>query len=360
MSIADDIRSAAASLSEPAEAPAEPTVEATDATPAEPTVAETPAPEPVKAETPAETMARVRDDKGRFAPKTTTPAPKAAESTQTQPPAAAAPTPTEAPKPAETTPSVKAPQSWKPAAREKFAALPPEVQEEVVRVDREVRQVMQTSAEARRQAEQFNALVTPYRALMTDEPLKVVANLLQTAAALRTAPPQHKAQLVASIVKEYGVDIDALDAALVGAPQPATQPQQPNPAQFRDPRIDQMIQSVQAKRQQEMQRELEEFSQKAEFFEDVRETMATLVSGGIATTLKDAYDKACLLKPDVSAVLKQREEAAAAKAKLASTQRAREAGSLSIRSQPAATPPTPHKGGSIMDDLMAAKDRLSQ
>lgn len=96
-----------------------------------------------------------RDDKGRFAPKAKDAAPE--QKSLAAPPQApsTAPAATDAapPSPAQPSPAaadLRAPSSWKPAAREKWAALPPEIQQEVVRVDREIRQTMQETAAVRR------------------------------------------------------------------------------------------------------------------------------------------------------------------------------------------------------------------
>ena len=279
-------------------------------------------------------------------------------------PPAAAP---EAPKPAP--PAVKPPQSWRPEVREKFAALPPEVQAEVVRREREVTTAMQEAAEARKVAETFSRVVEPYRALMTDAPDKVVGNLLQTAAALRTGTPQMKAQMLASIIHANAVPIDLLDAALSGqAPQQQAQPQAPafNPNDLLQQAEQRVFQRLQQQAQQSVQAkaraEAEAFinSGKAEFIEDVRPIMANLLAAagqsGIALSLEDAYNQACMLNPDVSRVLKQREQAQQANASQASTQRARNA-AASVRSSPAAPPAT--KPADLRSTILANWDAQS-
>jgi hypothetical protein len=308
-----------------------------------------------------------RDEKGRFAPKAAqTEAPKPGGESATPAPKEAAPVATPAPQvgqPSQTpAPEAKAPQSWKPAAREHFARLPPEVQAEVVRRERETATVLQEAASARKLEAEFRQTVAPYEAMIRaegGEPLKAVASLLQTAAALRTAPPHHKAQLVASLVKTFGVPVEALDAALVGEA-----PQQGQAApEYRDPRVDQLfaqMQQAQHHRQQSLvqrsQQELETFAAGREFVDDVREEMADLLEvaakRGVALSLEDAYNRAVQLNPDISAVLKQREAAKAATNAQASTQRARAATS-SVKSQPAGAPHAPQSRG-LRDDLEAA------
>lgn len=263
-------------------------------------------------------------------------------------------------KPAEpATPALKAPQSWKPLAREKWASLPPEVQAEAVRIDGEVRRVMQEAAPARKLATEFQATVQPYLGMIQAEgstPMQAVSNLLQTAVALRTAPPAHKAQLVAGLIKSFGVPVEALDAALAGEAMPQGQ-QQP----YRDPRVDQMMQMFESAKQErqvvaqrQVQTELQTFAKEHEFYEDLREEMADMVDlsarRGVALSLEDAYNKALKLHPDLSEVLKQREAAKAASTAQAATARSK-AASSSVKSAPAVS-----SGGADAKDLRAVLD----
>ncbi|AAK94382.1 hypothetical protein Mx8p47 [Myxococcus phage Mx8] len=263
-------------------------------------------------------------------------------------------------------PEVRAPQSWRPEVREQWAKLPPEVQKEVTRREREVQTVLSEAAQHRKTAQSFEQVVSPYMGMIQAEgqdPVKAVAGLLQTAAALRTAPPAHKAQLVAQIVHGYGVPLEMLDAALAGQAPPAAeaQPQHFDPNQLlqqAEQRVMQRFaQQAQQGRMTEAQRSVEAFvsSGKAEFFDDVREDMQMLLQGaarrGVAMSLEDAYNRAVKMHPEVSKVLQQREQAAQANAAQASTQRARAAAS-SVKTAPA--PTVAPKDTSVRGSLEAA------
>lgn len=326
------------------------------------------------------TNAPVKDPKtGKFLPRGTAPTPATTQKPVVTPlgaPAQAAgapeaPTPTEPQKP--TVPAAKAPQSWRPEVREKWAALPPEVQAEVARIDREVRQTMQTAAEARKGWDSFREVVGPYEALIRaegGEPLKAVGSLLQTAAALRTAPPAMKAKLVANIIQQYGVPVDVLDAALSGqapaAPTPGAAPQL-DPEALLQQAEQRVFQRIQGQQQQVLtqraQAEAAAFINggEAEFIDEesggvrIRDLMANFLDAagrsGVRLTLKDAYERACSLHPEVSKVLEQRKAAQTATATQAATQRARDAAS-SVRSRPAAPP-----AASESDDLRSLLER---
>lgn len=323
-------------------------------------------PEPHQVEAEAETpeaaaegqQERPRDATGKFATKpqqAATVAPKTPEAGKK--PAAAPAQKTEPTAPA--APELKPPQHWKAAAREEWNKLPRVVQEEALRVQGEVKRVLQDSAQARTFTANFEKVLTPYRAIISGEPLQVVENLLQTAATLQTAPPQQKAQLVAQIIKNFSVDIPMLDAMLSGQqPEPSAQrPQQQaqRPEQFRDPRVDEMLARQQQERLSAAQREVQAFEQEAEFLDEpwpgrarrdgtpvtVRDLMANLIDSyskdGIDLPLKEAYAQVVQQHPEISKVLRQREEARAAATAQATTQRTRVASS-SIQSRPAVRP----------------------
>lgn len=371
--MSDSLRDAVSAAFEQAESSATPASE-----PAETTAAPPAASEPVATEAKAEasevapSAGAKRDEKGRFAP-------AAAKASTTQPATAteqpAAPTARKdaaegGPPPVATQPT-RPPSSWKPQYRERWEALPPDIQQEVLRVDKEIVSTMAQAAAARRFQEQFQQTIAPFESHIRAEgsdPIRMVGNLLQTAVALRTAPPAHRAQLVAQIVKSYGVPIDALDAALVGE-QPAGG-QSPNidprsiAEQVRREVLSGLTQRAQQANAARAQQEAAAFEQDPanEFLEDVRQDMADLleVAGrqGRALSLKDAYDRACRLNDNVRAVLEQRAAAKTAANAQASTQRAKAAGS-SVKSQPAGMA-APKELNSIRDYVEAAWDAGSQ
>jgi hypothetical protein len=296
-------------------------------------------------ETEAQREERVRDEKGRFAKKVETPAgtPEVEAQPEKVPEVAAAP-----PVPVvEPPPPIKPPQAWKPTLREQFATLPPDIQQEVLRREKDITTALQESSDARQAAQKFRELTTPYEHMFRAEGVdahRAIQNLLQTTAALSSGAPHTRAQIVANIVRTYlpgREGLELLDQVLSG--QPMTQSVASYTPQ-RDPRVDDLLAQVEAAKaqqaqtlQQKAKAAMEEVSG-LEFFEDVREDMADLLDlaakRGIAKTPKQAYDQAVSLHPEVSKVLKQREAARAAVTPTVATQRARAAAS-SVRSTPA-------------------------
>jgi hypothetical protein len=237
---------------------------------------------------------------------------------------------------------LKAPASWKPQAREKWATVDADVKAEIHRREHEHQHTMQQAAGARQFVDAFERVVRPYEMFIRAEnstPLDAVDNLMRMAATMRTGSPSQKVDVVANIISQWGVDLQMLDSAMAahlqGHPAPHSgQQQQP----MRDPRVDQMLAQQASERQQATQyqaaqqaAEINAFAadQKNEFFSDVREVMADLMQmaaqRGQVMTMPDAYAKACQLDENVSKILTQRANARNAGANTQAALRAKRA-----------------------------------
>lgn len=334
------------------------------------TPAETPEPSPEPTETPDEAPAgeteaarveRERDEKGRFKRTAAGPTgavePPAGEQPAEVAPAPPAGTPVvpEA-KPAE--PVERAPQSWKPLAREHWGKLPPEVRQEVQRREQDHNRLLQETATARRTHESFQEAIRPFEAMIRAEagdPMRGIQNLLGFAYSLRTGSPQQKASLIAGAIQSYGVDIETLASALDGKVAP--QAQQP----MYDPRVDQIYQTMQRAEQARQQyaveaarTQIEEAASQFEFFEDLRpdiaDYMALKSNQGQKITLKQAYERVLALSEDHQKIIRQREAAKNAASATAQTQRAKAAAS-SLKGSHTVTPPRSRENTSLREDL---------
>ena len=117
--------------------------------------------------------------------------------------------------------------------------------------------------------------------------------------ALRYSTPQEKRQYFARLAQSYGVNLNEMGNDL--------------PQQAVDPTIYALqneLNNVRGevmgwKQQQEQQQnqallgEINNFSQKAEHFEEARPAMIQLLQSGMATDLDDAYEKAIRLSPEL-------------------------------------------------------------
>jgi hypothetical protein len=137
------------------------------------------------------------------------------------------------------------------------------------------------------------------------------------------------------------VPVEALAAALDGQPAPREQ----SAAEYRDPRVDQLMAQLQRNQQsqqqavsQRAQSDVAAFAAKAEFLTDVQDEVADIIElsakRGREMTLEQAYERATKMHPEISKVLSQREAAKTAATAQATAQKTR-AASSSVRSQPA-------------------------
>jgi hypothetical protein len=228
--------------------------------------------------------------------------------------------------------SVKAPQSWRPEIREQWGKIPGEVQQEILRREQQVSRALSDASRYVSHYNQFNELCAPYASMIAMDggnPLNTFKEYLRTAATLRLGAPREKATAIANAVMQFGIDVQELDTALSGMVngqpgQPGQQPRGQPQQQFRDPRLDQLLGQLEQHRQtrnqeieQAQQAEIDNFTSdpKNEFFDDVRGTVANILevyaNQGMRCSLKEAYDKACLLDPRISQVIAARRQAAA-------------------------------------------------
>ena len=222
--------------------------------------------------------------------------------------------------------SIKAPVGWGPKEREDWSKIPRHLQEKVMSREKELGTMMQTTADARRTHKEFGDLAQQYGSalsgVMGDTPMETTRNLFSTVANLRMGSPIQKAQIVADLISNFGVDINTLDSAIVGA---APAPEQQQNSQFEQqlnarmaPFEEMMGQQNAFQQQQANQRqeaannEVQSFSQANEFLGDVRNDMADLIemagARGQGMTMQQAYDKACAINPQISSVIQERKQ----------------------------------------------------
>jgi len=289
-----------------------------------------------------------RDETGKFAPKEE--APKGISPKQV--PIGGRP-PEQTTIPTVTAPVTKAPQSWKPIAREEWAKVPPAAQQEILRLELDTKRALERAALAEKGHAALESLTRPYEAVIRqtgmDAP-KYVESLLQTAYRLNTADPRSRAAQLADLVIQFQVTPQDLDAALVARYNGQPPQQQTQQGPYRDPRVDELLSTIRTAQQQreealatEAGTIRDEFAQSHEFLEDVREEMADIIdlwakrgkSEVSSDDLERAYNIACQNNPDVAPIMEQRRAAQEAQKAMASTARSRAAAS-SVSSEPSA------------------------
>jgi hypothetical protein len=285
-------------------------------------------------------------------------------------------TPVVEPKP-DAPPRFKAPSSWKPEVREEFAKLPPGVQAEIARRETEITRGMQSAAQYRAAVEQLQSVVQPYlgniQAANGGDVVGAIKLYLQTDHTLRHGTTAERAALMADIIKNYGVNIEALDAALAGQPR-ADGPEELIARKLRAEMQRELqpvmgffnqLQESRARREGalrgEVQEEVEQFAQDpaAPHFEELREEMADLMEvaarRGLTMTLKQAYDRAIALHPKLAEEAGKRAEQERANAAAEAAAKAKRAAvSLPSGGAPQGSPPGESAANTLRADLEAA------
>jgi hypothetical protein len=244
----------------------------------------------------------------------------------------------------------KPPSSWKPIGKSKWAELPMEAKHEVVRRERQINQTLEEVATARGFHEKYEKALTPFRAHIqsrgvTDD-VEMVKALVGVDYQLTNSPPATKAALMAKLIKDYGVDIAALDSALAG--EPMGDPVASRVEQLLQQRLAPLQQFLQTQEQQrtlsekvasdKTQQTIESMSEdivKYPHFDDVREDMADLIEmsakRGVYLTLDQAYSRAVAINPETSQLVSaQSQQELAQKQAAAANAKAQKALSASV------------------------------
>ena len=263
---------------------------------------------------------------------------------------------------------LKAPAQWKPAIREKWAGLPREVQEEVLRREGDSLRLIGSVGQKIRQADEFNQHLAPFMERLNAHgasPTEFMGDVFGTIKTLAGGSVQERAEVVANIIQSYGVDLKTLDGVLTHRlSSPPTDPRVLE-AQRRVAIAEGQLRQQDVYRQQYTEKTvantLQQFAsdEKNEFFSDVRELMADLVESGRANSLDEAYSSAIWANPDTRKILLQREAESRAIAKNTRATHARRA-SLSVGGAPRnAGATTAGQNMSLRDTIAAAFDEQS-
>ncbi|MBY3445517.1 hypothetical protein [Rhizobium laguerreae] len=241
---------------------------------------------------------RQRDEHGRFAPREAdkgTPAaaavPKSVDAPAAANAATAAPqTPAVAPEqqPAATTHRV--PPGWSAEAKAQFGTLPPEVQAAVAKREQEVDNGFRVLQDYKG-LEEFTPIVRQAGTTHAD----VMRKAIDWEQSLIRDP----INTVIHVARMAGVNLQALvagqqDQMLQRRPQQAQQQPTPQPVN-----VEATVEQVLRKRDTETQVNAFISDPANVHAEAVLDDMIALISAGRASSLKDAYDAACWMRPDI-------------------------------------------------------------
>jgi hypothetical protein len=243
----------------------------------------------------------------------------------------------------------RAPQSWKKEAKGEWAALPLHVRQEIHKREADITRTLNQTAPDRQLAEQFKQTVQPFMARIQANgvnPLQAVEGLFKADLMLATASKGERAKYMADLIKQYDVDIEALDNALVGAAQPQSQ-QSPDIAALVQQQLQQALAPILQREQQTRQQAQQQVEQTVEqmalnpdypYFDDVREDMADVIEinakRGVAISLEEAYSRAVRMNPETVGLMERQSTMQTAEQRHLQAQRAKVAAS-SVTGAPA-------------------------
>lgn len=209
-----------------------------------------------------------------------------------------------------------APEKAPAAIREHWADMPEPARQAWQDREAQFEERLQRGAMEANLGRSMMDAVAPFQESLRMEansPQEAFAQYGQFSMTMRTGTPSQKAGELARLFHHYGVDIHELDNAIADqASNPAST--QGSTAPVNDPRVDDMLARENARNMREINNEIKEFAKTAEFLDDVQEDMQMLFEmaahRGEQLSLQDAYDKACRMNAQVSAILAGRRIAA--------------------------------------------------
>lgn len=255
---------------------------------------------------------RLRDEKGRFAPKDSA----LAQAIQT-PPADSQAAPVQATEPR------KPPSSWKKDYWEAYQKLDPQLAEYINQREQQFASGVSTYREEALKAKELNDALAPFMpefAAHGVQPSQWIRNMGTAHQTLLRGSPEQKLQAFQKLAQDYGVPLHSIQSGQIDPVMQYVSPLQEQVLQLRG-QLTNWQQQQEQQQQKTMLEEIEAFKVDAPHFEEVRETMAGLLQAGLAPDLKSAYDKAIRMNDEIwqaeqqrrsQEAEKQRREAAAA------------------------------------------------
>jgi hypothetical protein len=252
--------------------------------------------------------------------------------------------------------AIRAPASWSPAAKATFDKLPPEVQQAVAKREQEIDHGLRRKSEEVKRYEPLEQLIAPRRAVWAAQGMDE-ASAIKTLLAAQDLLERDPKQGLEFLARSYGINWNSAQ------PQQG-QAQQPQPAPDSHPEIAALKQQLQVLQSQVQTAQTAPIVSQIEafqndpanlYFENVRDDMAVLLNNGKASDLKEAYEMACWMRPDIRPFL-QTTQAPAAPVQDKATQ-ARKA-AVSVTGSPGQSR-IPKSNGTIEDDIRAAFEEVA-
>lgn len=252
------------------------------------------------------TEGRARDEMGRFAAKEESPVVKENSEEISEPSF-----------PVEERKSIPRPSSWKKDYEQDWETLPEKIREYINEREGQYAKGVSTYKSQWDSAQPIYEAIQPFMPDLQQHnisPVTWIQNLGNAHKVLALGTPEQKLEMFSRLATDYGVPLGALNG---GSYDPQFS-QLANELSTVKNQWQSFQEQQQRMEQQAVVQEIEQFKSNAPFFDEVRPTMAQLLQSGVATDLKDAYDKAIRLNDEVF----QRQQSERLKAQEAERQKA--------------------------------------
>lgn len=281
-----------------------------------------------------ETPERVRDEAGRFAPKTEVKKEEVAPEVKAEPVE-------EKPEPLWKRP----PASWKKDYHEPWNTVDDRVKEYVWTREEQMRKGVEPLLTKAQIADEMQEALAPYMTTIQGlglKPSQAIGALAQADHILRTSAPEQKVQYLMQLAQQYGINLNGAQQSA-----PAVDPNfyaLQNELNSVRGEVLSWKQQQEAAQNQALLGEINSFAQTKEHFEEARPTMIKLLQSGMAETLDEAYEQAIRLDPGLFQAVNQAQQAAEAAKRSAELNRAAKnarAAAVSVRSSTPGTNTAP-------------------
>ncbi len=266
-----------------------------------------------------------------------------------------------------------APQGWSNAEKALWSQIPEAARAAIARREADMHREITRHDDERTLAKQFMSIASENREVLDRtgvHPLRVFQDFMGIMKTLQSNDTQAKFNLLRDVAQRNGLDMRSIVGLPPGADSnPSTAPAsgsapippelQQMSREWQEFRTQQARESAERaeKAQAETLNEIMAFRSKpeAQFFDVVKDQMVALLTMGQASTLEDAYEQACWMRPDIRDIrLSEKTAEQAAAAKRQSQAKAARMKGVSVRGGSGSAPATPASGGSVRDDLLAA------
>lgn len=234
------------------------------------------------------------------------------------------------------------PKSWIKEHHEDWATASPRLQEYAWQREEQMRAGVEPLISKAQYADEMERVVQPYLHTINGlgiKPSEAISGLLHADNVLRNGSPEEKEYYFGQLREQYGM----------GSASPSVDGVQQTPQHDIVYGLRNELNSVRGEMQQwkndkeaESNRitngEIDSFSQKKEYFDELRPAMIQLLQGGMANTLDEAYDKALRLDPDLYDRQAQASQASANVQKIGTADRAAKAAKAAAVSVKSSTP----------------------